>query len=384
MRDFIEYRSTLAYYDGPEVFEANDRIGGNYIGMMLDSDVETFKILVVGVSPKQMMRLRRGDVDLRSVILESAEFGWYTCETDSWEGQIPLTDKRTEPLTESMLPAKDYFLREPVASKNIAMVEAVKRSNFVVHLKIEPLNVLTRHRLRLKDYSDLISGLNSVIGSSWIPDSSDPDRANILNVDLDIVTPAATGSLEVVLEASTPDSDMFTPYHDLVSALRQFDDVVSGTLDEGSIEPLASTLNSIFAKKYMGLLKVLNRSEIDLQYSWAEPNLELGNIKNVSFAKTSGFVESIKARATEIMVESERVIQGDFVRFNRHTGSWGLELDDGTQVKGNIDSKECPDQLDGLIVGQPYTFTCVEKHTFGQVWRNEAPSLFLRQIEPEE
>jgi hypothetical protein len=33
----IRYGRTLVYYDGPQVFEAVDAIGGNYIAVFVDS-----------------------------------------------------------------------------------------------------------------------------------------------------------------------------------------------------------------------------------------------------------------------------------------------------------------------------------------------------------
>ena len=381
MIDFIEYRSTLAYYDGPEVFDASDRIGGNYIGMMLDSDVQAFKILVVGVAQDHLMRLRRGDIDLRSAILAAAEYGWYLCETDTLEGRIPISDRRTGAPTESMLPDENYYLSDPVDNQNAAMVTALERSNFVVSLKIEPINLLTPHRLKLKDYGDLISRLNSLISDTKLFNSSAQEPAEIPPADLDIVTPATSGSLVVLLEASSPDNDIFRPHQFLVGALRQIDKAVHVTFDSESVEALASLRDVKFTKKYMQLLNVLNRCEVDLQYSWAEPRFQLGNSKSVTFAKTRSLVESIKARANDVMVEKERTVQGEFVRFNRRSGAWGLAVDEDSLVRGTIDRKEHPDQLDGLRVGARYTFTCVEKHTFGQAWKNEAPTLILRRIE---
>ena len=375
MTNFIENRAILAYYDGPEVIEATDRIGGSYIGMSLDSQDASFKFIVVGVSEEQLLGFRRGEVKLRNLILESSKYGWYVCETDDLEAPIPLQEQGDEEIPDSMLPDENYLLRDARDIPNSAMGRALAQSNFAVHLKIEPLDKLQTNRLRVKDYNDLVASLNSLIIKAGKSDSSDQDR-----LELDIVTTAAPGSVEVMLEASMPDSDLFAPHRSLVQAMQSIDSAMDQALASGDIGQQADSHDRDFRKKYLELLKVLERGAVDFQYSWAEPRFEDGNSTRIPLTTTKALVQSIKARAKDIMDKRERIIEGAFVRFNQQRGTWGLETDEGNLVVGSIDRLNNPSQLNGLVVGDRYTFECLETLTYQQAWKDENPSLILHRF----
>ena len=44
----VRYESTLFYYDGPQVFEARDAIGGHYVAVMVDSGPRSSTALAIG------------------------------------------------------------------------------------------------------------------------------------------------------------------------------------------------------------------------------------------------------------------------------------------------------------------------------------------------
>ena len=54
----IQHIKTLFYYDGPQVFEARDAIGGHYVAVMAEPAGETDRYLVAGVSPESLRRFR--------------------------------------------------------------------------------------------------------------------------------------------------------------------------------------------------------------------------------------------------------------------------------------------------------------------------------------
>ena len=48
----IRYRSTLYYYDGPQVIEERDTIGGHYVGVLVDVGYGRDRYLCAGVAPE--------------------------------------------------------------------------------------------------------------------------------------------------------------------------------------------------------------------------------------------------------------------------------------------------------------------------------------------
>ncbi len=73
----LSYRTALVYYDGIQVLEGVDEAGGSYIGVLVDAVGENDRYLVVGVSIGSLLRFRTGTLDLRSLLLLSANAEWY-------------------------------------------------------------------------------------------------------------------------------------------------------------------------------------------------------------------------------------------------------------------------------------------------------------------
>ena len=56
----IRHTTTLFYYDGPQVFEARDTIGGHYVAVMVEPQDGQDCYLVAGVEPERLRQFRAG------------------------------------------------------------------------------------------------------------------------------------------------------------------------------------------------------------------------------------------------------------------------------------------------------------------------------------
>lgn len=378
MDNYINHKSTLEYCDGPIVIEALDRIGGNYIGIALESENQAFRFLVLGVTPLQASQVRCGDKDLRGVVVSSARHGWYLCETDDLDEPIKIEGREGQ-IPPWMLPDEGYYLAEPSDIDNRAMVEARDRLNFAIHVKMDPKNENRMHRMKLKDYTEVILGLHSLIRSAGDNIFSGNEEFNKSQLDLDIVTPAASGSLEVVLEASNHDNDLFNRHPAFVQSLCQIDDALKRATDVDQLKQLSVENGSKFARLLVKLLDSLDRGNMDFRYSWAEPVSQIGNVTSLRSAFARDLVQSIKSKSHEILHTSSREVRGRFTSFNRKQGTWGLETEDES-VKGVVDKDDRPEKLDGLVVDKTYVFRCKEITTFAQALKQTPPTLTLQQI----
>jgi hypothetical protein len=73
----IRHTTTLFYYDGPQVFEARDAIGGHYVAVMVEHENGQDRYLVAGVEPERLRQFRAGSRDLRSLLTERSVEGWF-------------------------------------------------------------------------------------------------------------------------------------------------------------------------------------------------------------------------------------------------------------------------------------------------------------------
>ena len=107
----IQHTDTLVYYDGVQVFEGRDAVGGCYVGMMIASLDDIDRYLVSGVVPPESLRLfRSGALDLKTLMLRGAEDGWYITETDGDFTQPLVLQAQSDALTGKDFLPDDGFL----------------------------------------------------------------------------------------------------------------------------------------------------------------------------------------------------------------------------------------------------------------------------------
>ena len=138
----IKVTEILEYYDGIQIFAAQDSIGGHYVGELIDTAGNHDRYAVVGVRPERLDDLRSGRVDLRTLLLEAPEGEWYITTP---EGTVddPLTlDPQQTPLAETdYLPEAGYFLDDEPPDIAAAIRRALEREKVVVVVgQVEQVN----------------------------------------------------------------------------------------------------------------------------------------------------------------------------------------------------------------------------------------------------
>ncbi len=109
----IRYKTTLFEYDGPQIFEARDRIGGHYIAVAVDNNGKDHQYLVVGTEVAELRKFRTGEKDLRSLLIESSDHGWYlTLAGVNKDGSVTIQPQQDSLLEYDYLPEPDFFLHE--------------------------------------------------------------------------------------------------------------------------------------------------------------------------------------------------------------------------------------------------------------------------------
>ena len=111
-------------------------------------------------------------------------------------------------------------------------------------------------------------------------------------------------------------------------------------------------------------------------YAWANQNSSHASTIKVSAAQAGPLVASLSK--IDNLGTEEITLVGDFEKFNRPSGVWGLLTAEGRK-SGKIN--EGFSSLDGLQVGERYRFHCVEKIT-QSVTGDEISTLYLQAHEP--
>ncbi len=127
----IRHTNILVRYDGVQVFEGRDAIGGHYVGVMIDDDGGSDRYLVAGVAPERLSRFRSGALDLRTLLLEAGYDEWFLADVGD-DFRQPLEPIRPEAPERyaGFLPDEGFVLHDDPAD-DLSARETRARGNTV-------------------------------------------------------------------------------------------------------------------------------------------------------------------------------------------------------------------------------------------------------------
>jgi hypothetical protein len=142
----VRHTTTLFYYDGPQIIEARDAIGGHYIGVMVEPEGKKDRYLIVGVEPERLRQFRCGMIDLRSLIAERQMDDWYLAFAPENKNSECTLELQTNTLNDSaFLPEPGFVLHDSPAEES-TLQEARKRNNLVLEVAVEPPEAAEDHQ----------------------------------------------------------------------------------------------------------------------------------------------------------------------------------------------------------------------------------------------
>lgn len=374
----INYSRTLEYYDGPVLIEARDDIGGHYLGMAVETTEGADAFVVVGVAPERLRQFRAGLVDLRDLVKEAGRQEWFFTNSHDFHKPLPLSPRQSPLAASEYLPEAGYFLNDIPADGDI-LQEAMERGNLVLELIAEPPEALDEHKIRLQTLVGLLDGVQKLVNHAYsaeLRDIATAERPMVPKNEasvLDIVVPAAPGSFRIVLEAGNP-PDLLQG-NELARALHRLDVLFENPDDLDAAMEKARRNKGHLAGAYLKLLRFLSEQQTGLTYSWAEPRSSASSRRSISEAQARALSGAL-AEVSNLEVQ-EVQLTGEFMKVNRKTGEWGLQLGDKV-VSGKL-REDSPD-LNGLIVGKSYRFDCEEEFQTTEGTGKEKRVLFLREF----
>lgn len=377
----ILHTTTLFYYDGPQVFEARDAIGGHYVAVMVEPHDGQDRYLVAGVAPERLRQFRSGTLDLRSLLAESGEGEWYLATTAAGLDQpLALVSQRAPLLESGLLPDAGFVLHDRPAEE-LALKEARERNNLVLEIAADPPEAAAEHRIRVGTLIGLLGHVQMMVKHAYgaaLRELTPDNRRAIDKTDahlMDVVIPAAAGSFRVVLEAAkTPD---MLGQSELARALQRVDVLFENAANPKKALATVKAHRGHLAGAYLRLLRFLVQHKTGLRYSWAEPAFAKPNNRAVTEAEAGPLVDVLSG-VSNLGGESVTLV-GAFEKANRGTGAWGLLTADGL-FSGKV--KEGGPSLEGLKIGGSYKFSCVEEIEEVEGTGREQRTLYLNEHEP--
>lgn len=377
----IRHTSTLFYYEGPQVFEARDAIGGHYVAVMVEPKDELDRYLVAGVAPERLRQFRAGIMDLRSLLAEGAGEEWYLATTQAGlDKPLALVPQSTPIADSGLLPDEGFVLHDRPAEE-LALKEARARNNLVLEIAADPPEAAEEHRIRVGTLVGLLGHVQLLVKHAYgaaLRELSFDNRRAIDKTDahlMDVVVPAAAGSFRVVMEAAkTPD---MLGQSELARALQRLDVLFENAGNPPKALAAVKAHRGHLAGAYLRLLRFLVQHKTGLRYSWAEPGFAKPSSRAVTEAE-AGLLVDVLSGVSNLGGESVTLV-GAFEKANRGTGAWGLLTGEGL-VSGKV--KEGGPSLEGLKIGGTYKFSCIEEIEEVEGTGREQRTLYLIEHEP--
>ena len=97
----ILHTETLLYYDGAQIFEGRDLAGNRYVATLIDDADGVDTYAVVGVSHESLRRFKAGEIDLKTLMLETPDEQWHIAQPEGGEDVPIRLQPKTSPLAES-------------------------------------------------------------------------------------------------------------------------------------------------------------------------------------------------------------------------------------------------------------------------------------------
>ncbi len=377
----IQHTATLFYYDGPQVFEARDAIGGHYIALMVEQDDGHDRYLVIGVAPEQLRQFRAGMIDLKTLMTDRVDFDWYLGTTDGNLSQPLTLIPQDGGLSESgLLPDPGFILHDrPADSETVR--ESRERNNLVLEVTVEPPEAAQEHRIRVGTLIGLLGHMQTMVKHAYgasLRELSFSVRRAIDRSDahlLDVVVPAAPGSFRIILEAAkTPN---MLGQSEVSRALQRVDDLFENVDDPEKVLAKIKNHRGHLATAYLRLLRFLVESKSGLSYAWAEPDFANPHSRAVTEAEAGPLVELLSTVSN--LGEETVTIVGALKKADVDSGAWRLSMDEG-EYSGK--TKPGGPSLAGLRLESIYRFTCIEEIEEMQGIGREQRTLYLSKHEP--
>ena len=123
----IHHTTTLFEYDGPQLFEARDDDGYQYLALLVDSPEEQDRYLVVQVDPELLSQFRVGSLELRPLIVEASKDQWYLATVTNLDEPLVLELQRT-PIEERFLPDEGFKLADSPPKEGTLVTDVERNS----------------------------------------------------------------------------------------------------------------------------------------------------------------------------------------------------------------------------------------------------------------
>ena len=379
----ITVNSSLYFYDGIQVFDAVDAIGGNYLGLLVEelSDSKG-RYLVVGISSEDIRNFRLGQLDLRSLIVKWAEPDWFTVEGLAACADALALIPQTGSIPDDYLPSPGFVLQDAttVSRADVVQQEALARHSVVMGLTLDPPESARGHVIRARKLGGLLLHVQSLLINAYARSIKDWTASQRSAVDrdlaplLNVAVPALPGSFRLILvPASAP--DLFGG-GDITKALEVVDEITSVSADPDETLVRVKKYRGHTASAYLHLLRFIAESDVSMKYAWAAPNRVGISERSITRSQAEALISILSA--SESIGTEQVVLIGHLRKVDLDAGTWRISVvEDNKDYSGKVRPGV---SLSHLETDHKYKFVCDEEAEEVTGTGRETKTLYLTSV----
>jgi hypothetical protein len=110
----LELQEVLIHHDVPHLFLAVDKVGTNYVCLLVSDNETEFEYVGMPVSEKRLQKLLSGEIDLRT-LMQNSELGFWYLINRFEDEKAYAARMELESIPEEWLPQKGFYLNSSVA-----------------------------------------------------------------------------------------------------------------------------------------------------------------------------------------------------------------------------------------------------------------------------
>ncbi|MDP9174750.1 MAG: hypothetical protein M3O30_12915 [Planctomycetota bacterium] len=356
----LAYAGTLSYYDGIQIFEARDAIGGNYIALLVDDSEDGLPAYaIVGVSPFRLQDFRLGKVDLLTIMRERSQGEWFygpLMPSENGSAQV-AAELRADEIPSDYLPDDGLILSfSPDVDVSSVRKEIAAHNRLALEVSLESSSPSDLHLIHAATLSGMLIHIQSLVKYAFQKANAKAAKAERgLASVLDVAVPAIRGSFKfLMVPAEKP--NLFKE-NEVRQALEIVDDLLANTSDPQSTLVHAQKYAGHTAGAFIRLLRFMVEADVSMSYSWGDPSRDELSIRKLSRTDLLPLLDVLSASEKSIAVEKVTVV-GRLRKADAETGTWLLLTDEGEKNSGKTRENI---SLEKLTIGNLYAIDCEEE-----------------------
>lgn len=377
----LSYRDSLVFYDGLQVFIAEDQFGTKYVCTLIEQTEAFDKYLCSPVSNSRLTSLLEGSLELRLIYVDPESDEMLVIESQDGELQgLPARTLTRQQILPDWLPQSGFFLHFEKPPNVEVVQEAHNRSRAIIHCRLDPPEARNETKISAENLSQATKLIQRLVKHAF--------RRAVRGLDKEIrdamtlpenyqleVFAFSPGSFTLHMQSAAP-ADL-VGYVQVSKALEIVDKVTALATTPDETVNQVSQLGGHFATAYKDLLKFISDTESHLEYEWAVPEKQTTTRRRISSVQAKPLYEALIQR-TDIGKEMVRLV-GKLTKVDEKLRTWRLvNEEDSREYNGAVEV-----ELAGLIIEtQRYEFFCEERLEEERGSGKEFTRLFLINYHP--